>query len=208
MSQQSTASASPKCLPRARLRHQCPRDYELPMSHRSTAAASQKRRFSRLRHQGPHNEGRAVSHQSTAPTPQTCFTRARLRQQCPRGHERAFSHQSTAAASQKCFTRARLTSMSIPRSRVEGLPWVPVFSPVYVRFPYIKRSPLGSRVFSGFHSFYCDPQWSTPGSHRNTSSAWVPSPIPVDGGSWRTGAQENTVLRSPRARQLPGWFRG
>ena len=116
LSQQSTASASPKCLPRARLRHQCPRDYELPMSHRSTAAASQKRRFSRLRHQGPRNEERAVSHQSTAPTPQTCFTRARLRQQCPRDHERAFSHQSTAAASQKCFTRARLTTMSIPRS--------------------------------------------------------------------------------------------
>ena len=77
-----------------------------------------------------------------------------------------------------------------------GLPWVPVFSPVFVRFPYIKRSPLGSRVFSGFHSFYCDPQWSTPGSHRNTSSAWVPSPIPVDGGSWRTGAQENTAVRA------------
>ena len=77
-----------------------------------------------------------------------------------------------------------------------GLPWVPVFSPVYVRFPYIKRSLLGSRVFSGFHSFYCDPQWSTLGSHRNKSSAWVPSPIPVDGGSWRTGAQENTAVRA------------
>ena len=78
------------------------------MSHRSTAAASQKRRFSRWRHQGPRNEERAVSHQSTAPTPQTYLTRARLRQQCPRDHERAFSHQSTASASRECFTRARL----------------------------------------------------------------------------------------------------
>ena len=77
-----------------------------------------------------------------------------------------------------------------------GLPWVPVFSPVFVRFPYIKRSLLGSRVFSGFHSFYCDPQWSTLGSHRNKSFAWVPSPIPVDGGSWRTGAQDNTAVRA------------
>ena len=33
-----------------------------------------------------------------------------------------------------------------------GLPWVPVFPPVFVRFPHIKRSPVGSREFSGFHS--------------------------------------------------------
>ena len=31
-----------------------------------------------------------------------------------------------------------------------GLPWVPVFSPVFDGFPCIKRSPLGSRVFIGF----------------------------------------------------------
>ena len=31
-----------------------------------------------------------------------------------------------------------------------GLPWVPVFSPVFDGFPCIKRSPLGSRVFIEF----------------------------------------------------------
>ena len=48
-------------------------------------------------------------------------------------------------------------------------------------------------MFSGFHSSSYDPQWSIPGSHRNKSSAWVPSPTPVDGGSWRTGAQEHSA---------------
>ena len=31
-----------------------------------------------------------------------------------------------------------------------GLPWVPVFSPVFDGFPCMKRSPLGSRVFIEF----------------------------------------------------------
>ena len=74
-----------------------------------------------------------------------------------------------------------------------GLPWVPVFSPVFVRFPHIKRSPVGSRVFSGFHSSSYDPDSCTLGSRRNKRSPWVPCPIEVDGGSWRTGAQEHSA---------------
>ena len=74
-----------------------------------------------------------------------------------------------------------------------GLPWVPVFPAVFVRFPHIKRSPVGSRVFSGFHSSSYDPESCTLGSRRNNSSPWVPCPIEVDGGSWRTGAQEHSA---------------
>ena len=77
-----------------------------------------------------------------------------------------------------------------------GLPWVPVFPAVFVRFPHIKRSPVGSRVFSGFHSSCYDPKRCTLGSRRNKRSPWVPCPIEVDGGSWRTGAQENTAVRA------------
>ena len=51
-------------------------------------------------------------------------------------------------------------------------------------------------MFSGFHSSSYDPDPCTLGSRRNKRSPWVPWPIEVDGGSWRTGAQENTAARA------------
>ena len=81
------------------------------------------------------------------------------------------------------LARARVPGWKVYPGFPIGLPWVPVFPSVFVRFPHIKRSPLGSRVFSGFHSSCCDPKRCTLGSHRNKSSPWVPCPIEVDGGS-------------------------
>ena len=48
-------------------------------------------------------------------------------------------------------------------------------------------------MFSGFHSSCYDPKRCTLGSRRNKRSPWVPCPIEVDGGSWRTGAQEHSA---------------
>ena len=94
LSHPSTASASPKCVTRARLRHQCPRDHERPFSHQSTASAST-----------------------------TCFTRARLSTGCvtsaratmnvPGAIRAQPQRRQHASLEPGCVTNARAT-MNVP----------------------------------------------------------------------------------------------